>query len=90
MQKTLTQLRNIFASVLKEPIENITDGASPRTLGSWDSLSHVELVIEVENGFGVSFKPTEVFAMNSFQGFRNALIRKGVILEPEGATFEKA
>jgi acyl carrier protein len=85
VQKTLIQLREIFASVLQEPIEKITDDAGPRTLRSWDSLRHVELVIEVESSFGVSFKPSEVFAINSFQGFRNALIRKGVVLEPDRA-----
>ena len=89
MQNTLTQLKEVFALVLQEPIEKITDDADPRKLKSWDSLRHVELVIEVENGFGVSFNATEVFAMNSFQGFCKALIRKGVILESECA-HEKA
>jgi acyl carrier protein len=89
MQKTVTQLKEIFASVLQEPIEKITDDADPRKLKSWDSLRHVELVIEVEEGFGVSFNATEVFAMNSFHGFCKTLIRKGVILEPERAP-EKA
>jgi acyl carrier protein len=76
MEQKIAQLKEIFASVLQEPLENITDDASPRKLSSWDSLRHVELVIETETRFGVSFTPTEVFAMNTFQGFRNKLMQK--------------
>jgi acyl carrier protein len=78
----LAQLREIFASVLEEPVERIDDGASPETLRSWDSLRHVELIIEVESRYDVSFSAMEIFAMTSFRGFREAIARKGVNLTP--------
>ena len=81
MQEPLAPLREIFAQALNEPVERIDDRASPATLRSWDSLRHVELIIEVESKYKVSFSTTEIFAMTSFQGFRDALTRKGVRLE---------
>jgi acyl carrier protein len=87
MHPQRTVLREIFASILGEPVDRIDAQASPETLLSWDSLRHVELIIEVENRYGVSFSTTEIFAMTSFQGFEDALARKGVDLgcQDEGA-----
>ena len=82
MEQVIDQLKEIFASVLHEPLESITDDASPRKLLSWDSLRHVELIIEIETRFGVSFSATEVFGMNTFHGFRDMLARKIGAVEP--------
>jgi acyl carrier protein len=78
MHEPLARLKEIFATVLQEPIEKIASDASPKTLRSWDSLRHVELIIEVENSYRVSFSPTEVFTMNTFQGFCDMLCKKGI------------
>ena len=80
MGESLQELREIFSSVLEEPVEAIDEQTSPDTLRSWDSLRHVELVIAVESRYGVSFSTSDIFSMTTFLAFREALVRKGVHL----------
>lgn len=73
------KLRATFAQVLGEPFESINMETSPRNLKSWDSLKHVELVIAVEEAFGITFGTTEITSINSARGFALALKTKGVL-----------
>jgi acyl carrier protein len=70
------QLKEIFARVLRVPMESITPDSSTKTTRNWDSLRHVELVLEVESAYGVSFAPTEIFALTSVRGFQERLMKK--------------
>lgn len=72
------KLQKIFSEILKEPVENISIESSPRTLNSWDSMRHVELVIAVEEAYNISFSTTEITSINSFRGFSTMLESKGV------------
>jgi acyl carrier protein len=69
-------LKEIFSRVLRVSEDKITLDSSPKTTRSWDSLRHVELVLEVEEAYGVSFTPTEIFALSSVQGFCEMLLKK--------------
>jgi acyl carrier protein len=55
--------------------------SSTKTTRNWDSLRHVELVVAIEERYGVSFSASEVFALTSVQGFCDMLARKGVALD---------
>lgn len=74
------ELRGLFAQVLRVPAEAVTPESSTKTLASWDSLRHVELVVAIEERYGVSFAANEVFGLTSVQGFCDTLVRKGVVL----------
>ena len=69
-------LREIFSRVLRIPKDKITLDSSPKTTRSWDSLRQVELVIEVEEAYGVSFSPSEIFELSSVRGFCDMLLKK--------------
>lgn len=69
-------LRDIFSRVLQIPTDEITLEASTKTTKNWDSLRHVELVVEVEEKFGVSFAATEVFELTTVKGFCEMLAKK--------------
>lgn len=73
------ELRGLFAQVLRVPAEAVTPDSSTKTLASWDSLRHVELVVAIEERYGVSFAASEVFSLTSVQGFCDMLARKGVV-----------
>jgi acyl carrier protein len=79
MNQLPVEIKQIFSRVLLAPLESISAESSPKTIGTWDSLRHVELVIEVENYYGVNFSPTEVFALTSVQGFCDMLVRKNAL-----------
>ncbi|HEX2581992.1 MAG TPA: acyl carrier protein [Dongiaceae bacterium] len=74
-------LRQIFARVLGEPLERITEDISTLTLLSWDSIRHVELVITLEEAYNTTFTTEEIIAMTSFQGICQVLRKKGVSIE---------
>ena len=72
------KMRALVAKVLDMPPEDVTLASSTRNTRHWDSLRHVELVVEIEEAYGVSFAATEVFALTSVRGFCDMLARKNV------------
>ena len=63
---TEQKLRQLFALQFRVDPGTIHADTSPRTLGVWDSMRHVELILEVEDQFGVAFEAVEVFGLDSF------------------------
>ena len=74
------QLEALFANLLQEPIESITEETSPRNTKSWDSLKHLELVMAIEGAYSVQFTMPEVVGLNSLGSIRQVLKLKGVDL----------
>lgn len=56
-----------MARVLEVPIEAIDDEASPDTIDNWDSLRHMNLVMALEEEFGVQFSTDEVIELLNFR-----------------------
>jgi acyl carrier protein len=52
------QIKRVMAQTFDIPVSDITDDAEINKLAMWDSLSHMILMLELENEFGVSI-PTE-------------------------------
>ena len=42
----------------------------------WDSLHHLNLVVELEDAFGVSFEPEEIARMKSVEAIKQLLASK--------------
>ncbi len=72
------RIEEVFAQVLKEPAENLTNETSPKTLRSWDSLRHVELVMALEKAYNVGFSASEIMTITSLGSIRQLLEQKGV------------
>ncbi|HRE87571.1 MAG TPA: acyl carrier protein [Myxococcota bacterium] len=49
------KVKEVMAAVLEVSVEEIDDEASMDTIGSWDSLRQMNLVLALEERFGVSF-----------------------------------
>jgi acyl carrier protein len=75
-------LKQVFAEVLRVGADAIDLESSTKTTRNWDSLRHVELVVAIEERYGVSFSAAEVFALTSVRGFCDILADKGVALYP--------
>ncbi len=71
-------LEEVVARVLREPLERIDDATGRETLRSWNSLCHVELILAIEDAFGVTFARREVAQMTTVAKLRAALREKGV------------
>jgi acyl carrier protein len=71
----LIRVQHIIADVLSIPVEQITEESSPDTLKGWDSLRHLNIVVAIEEDFGVQFTE-EMEQMVSPKVIANLLGRK--------------
>lgn len=53
------ELKTVFADVFDEEVE-LRDDTSSDNVDDWDSLSHIRLILTVEETFGVRFGTSEV------------------------------
>lgn len=60
-KKVLEILKNLFE------LETIDDSCSQATCEKWDSMMHLNLVVELESEFGVSLEPDEIGQMQSYK-----------------------
>lgn len=73
-----TKLRGTAAAVLGLPETQINDETSPDTVPTWDSVTHLNLVMAIEEAFGISFTPEETMEMTSVKLIRLLLEEKGI------------
>lgn len=62
---TLDQVRQAAADTFNLPAEEVTAQSSPETIQNWDSLQHLNLVLDLESRFELNFSPEEIEQMSS-------------------------
>jgi acyl carrier protein len=73
------RLNTLFREVFDDDTIEVSDDLSDRTLAAWDSFHQVQLVIAVQEEFGISLSTEEAVALKSV-GILKALLRKhGVV-----------
>jgi acyl carrier protein len=63
----LERVRGIAADVLQVPASQITLQSSTETIGTWDSVHHLNLVLALEQEFDTQFDPEEIDKMTSIE-----------------------
>lgn len=53
----------VFAQVMSLPVDQVTEAASPNNTKKWDSLRHMNLVLALEEEFGVELTDDRLMAM---------------------------
>jgi acyl carrier protein len=69
------RVREVLARTLEVPLENIAADAIQGELERWDSLGHLNVIMELEAAFGVSFSMDEAVGMRSVAGIVEVLKR---------------
>jgi len=72
------KLEVIFRRVLEDEELVIRDDMTASDVESWDSLAHINLILQIENEFGVKFNITEIQGLRCVGDIINLLHRKGV------------
>jgi acyl carrier protein len=54
------KIKKIMSMVFEVPLESISDDASTDSIENWDSLRHLNLILALEEEFGVSIPDEEV------------------------------
>ena len=70
------RLQNIFRNVFSTPDIQVTDDLNAEKVDRWDSLTHLTMIAEVENEFGVKFKLKELISMKNVGDMIRLIIEK--------------
>ena len=63
----LQTVRQIIADLFSIPMEAVSPSSSPASIDKWDSISHLNLILSLEEGFQISFTPDEIPDLTSVQ-----------------------
>lgn len=69
-EKILEIMYSVFAPC------NVTVETSQKTCEKWDSLNHLNLIVELEDAFDMEFDPEEIAEMKSFKAVIEKIISK--------------
>lgn len=72
-------LNSLVAAVLGLDVGQISDSARPREPEQWDSLNNIEIVIAIENEFGVQIELDEAAGARSVGEWRSYLKDRGAL-----------
>jgi acyl carrier protein len=72
------RLYKTMAAVLGIPELSLTEESSPDTIPAWDSLNHLNVIMAMEQEFGVEFSPDDVMSMLNVSCIRSLLRGYGV------------
>ena len=70
------QLNRLLREVFDDPDLLITDALSSSTYSGWNSLAQVDLIMALEEEFGIQFTTEQVTSLNSVAAIKEALRTK--------------
>ena len=64
-EQVLNRVSEIVSDVLQVDGDAITPDSSPENVASWDSVQHLNLVLALEDEYGLQFLPEEMDQMKT-------------------------
>ena len=61
------QIKKIMTEVFEIESSLVNDEISQNNTGQWDSLNHLNLIVEIEEEFDISFTPEQIGSMTSLE-----------------------
>lgn len=71
------RLKKILQSVLKTDNVGYEDGIT--TLGLWDSMAHMEIILAIEKDYSLTLEPGQIISLTSVKAIQDFLASKGVL-----------
>jgi acyl carrier protein len=71
-------LTKLFADVLNVDTAALSDDSSPDTVSEWDSLAAMNLVVEIEEVFGVELSTRDIMSLTTIGLARKFLRQKNI------------
>ena len=72
---TFERVQSVASDIFGIPVAKITAESSPETIENWDSMQHLNLVLAIEEKFGVQLDPEDIEQMKNI-GAVAALVEK--------------
>jgi len=72
------RLKKIMSQVFGVPVESINNDSSFDTIDDWDSITHMNLALAIEQAFDITLEPDEIIELISFELILAILKDKGI------------
>lgn len=72
-ESVAAQVHDVMAGIFDEDLDSIDD-ISRSSVPGWDSLRHVELMLSLEDVFGVRFETAEMGSLESLGAITDAVV----------------
>lgn len=66
-------LARLVAEILRVPVGEVVDSLDMEATGTWDSLSHMQLIAAIEDEFSLELTLDEIVAMRSVGQIKGVL-----------------
>lgn len=73
-----TRLKKVVAAVLGITVPDVTNEASPATLKNWDSLKQMQIMLALEEEFGIQFDDEQIHELSSYKLIAAELAKRGI------------
>jgi acyl carrier protein len=60
-----SELREVFREIFDDPQLTIGPETTAKNIPDWDSLAHIQLMVAIEQAFGMRFNTGEVASLNN-------------------------
>ena len=70
------KLRKLLSVLLGVDEEKINDEASHRTIEGWDSLKQMNIIVAIEEEFGIQFDEEEAILADSYKSLLDIIRKK--------------
>jgi acyl carrier protein len=75
-EQVYAELTPIFRGLFEDPTLVLTDTMTAEDVPLWDSLTHITLIISVEQKFGIKFLTGEIAGLSNVGQFVNVILKK--------------
>lgn len=72
------RLETLFADILGVEPADLSDASSPANVDGWDSLMGINLIMAMQEAYGVQFSTAEIERMQCLGDARQVLAARGV------------
>ena len=79
-QQIPSSLRDIFADTLEISSDEVTPELNMESAETWDSFRHLQLILSIEDEYGVQFDPQKIPDLTTVAKVLQALEQKGATL----------
>ncbi len=70
------RLNDVFRDVFDDDTISVNDNTTSKDIPDWDSLEHINLIVAVEQEFGIKFNMGEVTTMKNVGEMVDIIINK--------------
>jgi len=71
----MDKLNQILADTFKISIENALENSSMGDISTWDSLTHMSLIVAIEDEFGFEISGDDIAEMITFDAIRSIVTK---------------